>query len=80
MGFNHWGIAMLLNRGVSAMLKVDEPMLVDWKTLKKLGWPYSRQHTFRMIDQGRFPQPKKFGDHPGSRVAWRWQQVRPFLE
>jgi predicted DNA-binding transcriptional regulator AlpA len=50
----------------------EERLLVDWKTLKKLGWPYTRVHTFRLIAAGKFPKPKKFGDHPGARVAWRW--------
>lgn len=58
----------------------EERMLVDWKTLKKLGWPYCRAHTWRMINEGRFPAPIKFGKHPGSRVAWPWVKVRPFLD
>jgi predicted DNA-binding transcriptional regulator AlpA len=58
----------------------EERLLVDWKTLKKLGWPYSRQHTYRLIAAEKFPQPKKFGDHPGARVAWRWHEVKPYLE
>ena len=58
----------------------EERLLVDWKTLKKLGWPYSRAHTFRLIAAEKFPKPKKFGDHPGARVAWRWHEVKPYLE
>jgi predicted DNA-binding transcriptional regulator AlpA len=58
----------------------DERLLVDWKKLKELGWPYSRMHTYRLIAQGKFPQPKKFGNHPGARVAWRWPEVRPYFE
>lgn len=58
----------------------NERLLVDWKALKALGWPYSRTHTWRMIAAGRFPEPHKFGDHRGSRVAWYWQEVKPFFE
>lgn len=58
----------------------EECMLVDWKTLKKLGWPYSRAHTWRMIGEGRFPEPIKYGKHRSSRVAWRWKDVRGFFD
>ena len=58
----------------------NERMLVDWKGLKRLGWPYSRAHTYRMIDAGRFPQPIKFGTQRGCRVAWRWRDVKPFFD
>ncbi len=31
-----------------------------FETLKsERGWPYSRQHTHRLIKDGRFPPPKK---------------------
>ena len=26
-----------------------KPLIVDWKGLKKLGWPYSRTHTVRLM-------------------------------
>jgi hypothetical protein len=41
--------------------------------LKRIGWPYSRQHTNRMINQGRFPRPKKA---PGGVVnIWTSDQI-----
>lgn len=58
----------------------EAPMLVDWKGLKKWGWPKSRTQTYRDIANGKFPQPKKFGTHRGSRVAWRVKDVKPFFE
>ena len=58
----------------------EDRMLVTFKELQSLGWPYSRVHTWRMVREGRFPKPKKFGTHPGSRVAWYWKEVRPFFE
>jgi predicted DNA-binding transcriptional regulator AlpA len=53
----------------------DERRLIDWKRLKELGWPYSRQHTWRLIDQGLFPKPIKFGRHRSCRVFWYLNQV-----
>ena len=29
-----------------------ERLLVDWKTLKKMGWPYDRAHTWRLMSPG----------------------------
>jgi predicted DNA-binding transcriptional regulator AlpA len=58
---------------------LDDRLLVDWKTLKTLGWPYSRTHTWRMISAGRFPAPIKFGEHPKSRVAWYWKDIEEQL-
>jgi predicted DNA-binding transcriptional regulator AlpA len=58
----------------------DERILVDWKALKKMGFPYSRQHTYRLVAAGVFPAPLKFGKYVGARVAWRWKDVRNFLE
>ncbi len=71
------GIAMPLLEDITMF---DERLLVDWKGLKKYGWPYSRAHTWRMINEGRFPAPLKFGKHPGSRVAWRWKDVSSFFD
>lgn len=71
------GIAMPLLEDITMF---EERMLVDWKTLKKLGWPYCRAHTWRMIKEGRFPAPQKFGKHPGSRVAWRWKEISGFFD
>lgn len=59
---------------------MTEPMLADWKKLKELGWPYSRTHTYRLIAVGRFPQPFKFGSGRGCRIAWRFAEVKPYLE
>jgi predicted DNA-binding transcriptional regulator AlpA len=57
----------------------DTRLLVDWKTLKELGWPYSRAHTHRLIRAGRFPKPHKFGEGRGCRIAWYWSEIEPFL-
>jgi predicted DNA-binding transcriptional regulator AlpA len=58
----------------------DDRLLVDWKALKALGWPFSRTHTWRKIAAGTFPKPIKFGEHPKSRVAWQWKDIKEYLE
>ena len=58
----------------------EERLLVDWKMLKALGWPYSRQHTYRLMAARKFPQLRKFGTHRSARTSWRWPEVRPYLE
>jgi predicted DNA-binding transcriptional regulator AlpA len=46
--------------------------------LKRIGWPYSRQHTNRMINKGRFPRPKKA---PGGVVnIWTSDQIEDIVE
>lgn len=34
-------------------------LLVSWSDLKKMGWPYSRTHTWRMMKNGKFPKCAK---------------------
>lgn len=31
-------------------MSASKPLIVDWKGLKKMGWPYSRAHTWRKMD------------------------------
>ena len=58
----------------------DNRMLVDWKGLKAMGWPYSRQHTYRLVWQGRLAAPLKFGNYRRARIAWRLSDIESFLE
>jgi len=48
--------------------------LYTFQALKReRGWPYSRQHTDRMIEDGRFPHPKKA---PGGALnVWTSDQI-----
>jgi hypothetical protein len=55
-------------------------MLVDWKTLKALGWPYSRTHTVRLMSAGMFPQSFKLTDHPNGHPVWRIKDVLNHFE
>ena len=58
----------------------NDRLLADWKALKALGHPYSRQHTYRLITAGTFPKPIKFGDHPGCRSAWLLKDYLNWLD
>ena len=62
-----------------------KPLIVDWKGLRKLGWPYSRAHTWRMMfDPGyadnRFVECRKLGKHPHSHPVWRVSEVLAYFE
>jgi hypothetical protein len=39
---------------------------LTFKQLKERGWPYSRQHTFRLAQSGKIPSPRK--PYPGARL------------
>ena len=45
-------------------------LLVDWKGLKQLGWPYSRAHTWRLMESESFPRCFKLGKHRNSHPVW----------
>jgi hypothetical protein len=49
-----------------------------FKTLRsERGWPYSRQHTQRLIKDGRFPKPRKA---PGGTLnLWTEEQIDNYL-
>jgi predicted DNA-binding transcriptional regulator AlpA len=49
---------------------------IDWRTLVRLGYPYSRQHTYRLMAAGRFPKASKLGDDRSSRIVWHVADVR----
>jgi predicted DNA-binding transcriptional regulator AlpA len=55
-------------------------IIVGWKDLKALGWPYSRTHTWRMMKEGKFCQNIKLGGHRNSHPVWRLQDVLQWLE
>ena len=57
----------------------SERLLVDWKTLKALGYPKSRSQMYRDMESGDFPLPLKFGKHPSSRIAWRMKDILNYL-
>jgi predicted DNA-binding transcriptional regulator AlpA len=50
--------------------------LIDWKELKRLGFPYARAHVQRLEDQGLFPKRRRLNPGAGraSRVAWVKQE------
>lgn len=58
----------------------DEPILVDFRGLQRMGWGYSKTHTYRLTDKGRFPKPFKLGYGKRSRNWWRVAEVKPYLK
>ena len=51
------------------------PLLVDWRGLKKLGWPLSRTHTWRLMNDPEyahvgFPKARKLGTFRNSHPVW----------
>lgn len=62
-----------------------KPLIVNWKGLLKMGWPYSRAHTWRMMfdpdyADNRFPPCRKLGNHRNSPPVWRVLDVLSFFE
>jgi hypothetical protein len=67
-------------------MSFERPLVLDWKGLKKLGWPYSRMHSWRMMI--RTMPPIHFHGLVSwairnAHVVWRYAQVhriRPLKE
>ena len=58
----------------------QEQVLVDWRGLRAMGIPYCRAHIYRLIEEGRFPEPIKLGTGVGGRVAWYHSDVLNWIE
>ena len=63
----------------------DKPLIVNWKGLRSMGWPYSRAHTWRMMfdpdyADNRFPPCRKLGKHRNSHPVWRVMEVLAYFE
>ena len=58
----------------------SRPLIVDWKGLKRLGWPYSRAHTWRMMGAGDFVQAHKLGKHRNSHPMWPLKPLLAYFE
>jgi predicted DNA-binding transcriptional regulator AlpA len=54
---------------------MSDRLIVDWKGLKRIGWPYSRAHTWRLMAASEFPQSFKLGSHRSSHPVWRVKEV-----
>ena len=62
-----------------------KPLIVDWKGLRKLGWCYSRAHTWRMMFDpdyaaDSFPKCRKLGKHRNAHPVWRVSDVLAYFE
>lgn len=54
--------------------------VVNWKSLKALGIPYSRAHVWRLMLADEFPQSFKLGDHRNSPPVWWLSEVLAWLD
>ncbi len=64
---------------------LQRPLVLDWKGLKKLGWPYSRTHTFRMMFDEEyaddpFPACHKLRPDRNSHPLWVVREVLAYFE
>ncbi len=67
-------------------MSIEKPLVVDWRGLKKMGWPYGRTHTWRLMFDpdyacdGGFPPCRKLGKHRNAHVVWRVAEVLAYFE
>ncbi len=64
---------------------MSDRLITDWRGLKKLGWPYSRAHTWRMMfdpdyADSRFPRCRNLGKHRNAHPVWRMADVLAYFE
>lgn len=57
----------------------DERVLITYDDILKKGWPLSRMHTHRLIQQGKFPKPFKAYDG-GRRNMWLEADIDAYLK
>ena len=66
-------------------IEVRLPLYLTWKDLRqKLGWPYSRSHTSRLMDVEKNPDPfptsHKAVKHRNSHPQWYTPHVLEWLK
>jgi hypothetical protein len=62
-----------------------KPLIVDWKGLRQMGWPYCRAHTWRMMFEKEyaddpFPMRQKLGLHRNAHPMWRVKEVLAYFK
>ena len=57
-----------------------KPLVVDWKGLKKMGWPFCRAETDRGEKAKRYPKSFKLGIDRNSRRLWKVSDVLAWLK
>lgn len=59
---------------------MDDEAVIDWKGLKNdFGWPYSRAHTWRLMEAGKFPKSFKLIETHNSHPLWKRREITKFL-
>jgi prophage regulatory protein len=58
-----------------------EKLLVDFRELRVLGIPYTREHVTRLCRQGRFPKPIRLGgDDQSCKAFWRYADIVAWID
>jgi prophage regulatory protein len=58
-----------------------EKLLVDFRELRALGIPYTREHVGRLCRQGRFPRPIRLGgDDQSCKALWRYADIVSWID
>lgn len=82
----YWWQLVALQRSPNGVFAMSiKPLLVDWNDLKKMGWPYARAHTWRLMfdplyAERRFPACRKLGSHRNSHPVWLVSEVLAYFE
>ena len=58
---------------------VKHQELLSFADLKLVGVPYSREHIWRLVRDGKFPKPVKFGG-ANSRCFFRRSEIQEWIE
>jgi prophage regulatory protein len=58
-----------------------EKLLVDFRELRALGIPFTREHVTRLCRQGRFPKPIRLGgDDQSCKAFWRFAEITAWID
>jgi predicted DNA-binding transcriptional regulator AlpA len=62
------------------LVRPVQPLIVDWKGLQAMGWPYSRQHTWRLMAANKSPKAHKLGVDLAAHPVWRVAEILAWFE
>jgi predicted DNA-binding transcriptional regulator AlpA len=58
-----------------------EKLLVDYRGLRALGIPYTREHVTRLARAGKFPRPIRLGgDDQSCKTFWRYADLVAWID
>ena len=80
----YWRI-VCLSLKLGNNISVTQPRAIDWTSIKKMGWPYSKAHTWRLMFDKQFasdpfPSCHKFTPYKNSHPLWRLEDVEAYFK